>query len=134
MDIINWILTYWHDILIGVIIACTLLLAVLKFINTIGPTFAKMTAPEKIAYTTRLIENLSSIAISLVTNAEIKYGGGTGEIKRAQVLNELYALIPDEYKKYVTEKNLSTVLEKALDKAEYIWSDTDVLSYIKEHE
>ena len=77
---------------------------------------------ERIAYITRILTNLAPIALVLVTNAEIQFGGGTGQLKRSYVIDELYKRIPDEYKKYITEENLDAIVTKALEEAEKLWS------------
>ena len=73
------------------------------------------------AYITRLLTNLVPIALVLVTDAEIQFGGGTGPLKRSYVIDELYKRIPDEYKKYITEDNLDSIINKALEEAERLW-------------
>ena len=91
-----------------------------------------MTTAEKMAYITRLLTNLVPIALVLVTDAEVAYGGGTGKLKRSYVIDELYKRIPDEYKKYITEENLDAVLNKALDEAKELWESNDSLKSIIE--
>lgn len=87
--------------------------------------FSIMSDEEKIALTQRLLQNLAPIALALVTKAEKDFNSnpmiGMGKLKRSQVLGDLYAMVPDEFKPYVTEENLSTILEIALDEAKDIW-------------
>lgn len=73
---------------------------------------------EIVANTKRLLSNLIPIAPRLVADAEIKFGKGTGYVKKAYVMDELYLRIPDEYKKYVTDQNLSSIIENAVDDAQ----------------
>jgi len=117
MDIIHFIAEYWHDILVVVALVLGLIFSLVKFI----PKWKGMSYQEKVAYITRLLENLLPSALSLVTQAEMEYGPGTGKLKRAAVIDELYSRIPDEFKAYVTEANLEEVLNKALEEAKYIW-------------
>ena len=73
------------------------------------------------------------IALSLVTNAEVIYGGGTGALKRAAVMDELYARIPDEFKKYIDESNLDNIIETALIEAKALWeTNKDVQALIQQ--
>ena len=55
----------------------------------------------------------------LVTDAEIQFGGKTGQLKRSYVIDELYKRIPDEYKKFITEENLDSIINKVLPEAEF---------------
>jgi len=128
MDILKWIVTYWHDVLV----VLSLVIGVIFSIQKWWPKWKTMTSAEKIAYVTRLLQNLLPIALSLVTNAEIVYGSGTGKLKRAYVIDELYSRIPDEFKPYVTEDNLDAVLNKALEEAKLLWeSNANIKSLMK---
>jgi hypothetical protein len=69
------------------------------------------------------LTNLVPIALVLVTEAEIQFGSGTGTLKRSYVIDELYKRIPDEYKKYITEDNLDSIINKALEEAERLWAN-----------
>jgi hypothetical protein len=90
-----------------------------------------MPLAEKVAYISRLLTNLSSISIWLVTKAEIKFGGGTGVIKRSYVMDELYSRVPDEYKKFVTEDNLNGIIIGALEEARPMWEQNkDIKGFI----
>jgi hypothetical protein len=77
---------------------------------------------EKVAYITRVLQNLAPLALILVTEAEIQFGEKTGPFKRSYVLDELYKRVPDEYKKYITEENLDAIIEITLPKAEELWA------------
>jgi hypothetical protein len=81
----------------------------------------KRSEKEMMAYTQRLLQNLIPIAVVLATQAEIEFGRKTNELKRSSVIYELYKLIPDEFKPYVTEVNFDVILSAALDKAEELW-------------
>ena len=39
------------------------------------------------------------------------------------MIDELYKRIPDEYKKYITEDNLDSIINKALEEAERLWAN-----------
>jgi hypothetical protein len=128
MDILRFIGTYWHDILVVLILLVSFGFAVKKW----WPNWQTMSSAEKVAYVSRLLQNLIPIALGLVTDAEAQYGGGTGKIKRAYVIDELYSRIPDEFKPYVTEQNLDAILTKALDEAKVLWEEnTQIKALIK---
>ena len=122
MKVLLFIARYWQDILVIILLAVSVVTGLNKWVKKNGPIFKEMSAAEKIAYITRLLQNLVPIALVLVTDAEIAYGGGTGQLKRSYVIDELYKRIPDEYKKYITEDNLDSIINKALEEAEKIWS------------
>jgi hypothetical protein len=123
MNVLMFIVQNWDNILTLVVLVVSIILGMQKWIRVNGPIFKEMTTEEKIAYVTRLLKNLVPIALVLVTNAEIQFGGGTGTLKRSAVIDELYKRIPDEYKKYVTEDNLDAIITQALEQAEKIWAD-----------
>jgi len=128
MNILRFIGTYWHDILVVLILLVSFGFAVKKW----WPNWQAMSSAEKVAYVSRLLQNLIPIALGLVTDAEAQYGGGTGKIKRAYVIDELYSRIPDEFKPYVTEQNLDAILTKALDEAKVLWKEnTQIKALIK---
>jgi len=94
------------------------------------PRWMSMSDEEKIAYVTRLLQNLVPIAFNLVTEPEITYGEKTGPIKRSFVLDELYIRIPDEFKQYVTVENLEAILESVLEDARVIWDSNEFMSTV----
>lgn len=98
----NWV----YNLLLGLCLVMVIVLTLKVF-------QPKENAKEKIANTKRLLENLIPSAIMLISEVEIKFGASIGFFGRAYILDGLYKLIPDEYKKYVTEKNLEVILSKA---------------------
>lgn len=123
MDVLLFLARNWHDILVVILLVISVIMGINQWIAKNGPMFKKMTVTEKIEYIKRLLTNLAPIALVLVTDAEIAFGGGTGQLKRSYVIDELYKRIPDEYKKYITEDNLDAIIDKALSEAERLWSD-----------
>ena len=123
MNVFKFVVANWTDILVFLVLIASAIVGVRQWIKVKGPIFAKMSSAEKIAYVTRLITNLVPIAMVLVTDAEIDYGGGTGVLKRSRVIEQLYTLIPDEYKAYVTEENLDAVINKVLPEAKKLWEE-----------
>lgn len=123
MRVISFIANYWNDILVVFLLIVSGIAGVNQWIKRNGPIFKEMSVQERIAYITRLLTNLTPIALVLVTDAEIEFGPGTGKLKRSYVIDELYKRIPDDYKKYITEDNLDTIITKALEEAERLWAD-----------
>lgn len=123
MQVLLFIAHHWHDILVVVLLIASIITGISKWTAKHGPMFEKMSLGEKMAYITRLLTNLVPIALVLVTEAEIQFGGGTGTLKRSYVIDELYKRIPDEYKKYITEDNLDSIINKALEEAERLWAN-----------
>lgn len=128
MEVVSFIAKYWHDILVVILLIISLVAGLQKWIKKNGPIFKNMTIQERVAYITRLLTNLAPIALVLVTDAEIQYGGGTGVLKRSYVIDELYKRVPDEYKKYITEDNLDDIIDAALLQAEKLWNDNPKVS------
>lgn len=127
MKVLLFIADHWQDILVVILLIVSAITGVSKWTVKNGPIFGKMTTAEKMAYITRLLTNLVPIALVLVTDAEVIYGGGTGALKRSYVIDELYRRIPDEYKKYITEENMDSIINAALEQAEKLWhSNTNV--------
>lgn len=124
MKIFRWIIENWDNIIVLAALIAAVITGGIRFVNR----WKTMTNVERIAYVTRLLENLRPIAIKMVTLAEIDYGGGTGTLKRAEVIDALYARIPDEFKPYVTEANLNAVLEEALDRARILWEENHAIN------
>lgn len=123
MQVLLFIANHWHDILVVILLFVSVMTGLTKWTAKYGPIFEKMSLGEKMAYITRLLTNLVPIALVLVTEAEIQFGGGTGPLKRSYVIDELYKRIPDEYKKYITEDNLDSIINKALEEAEKLWAN-----------
>lgn len=132
MNILTFVLDHWHDILTCIVLIAATITGIKQWTKTNGPIFKTMTASEKIAYVKRLLSNLVPIAMVLVTDAEIQYGGNTGILKRSYVIDELYQRIPDEYKKYITEENLDSIIDAVLPKAEKLWVDNPEIKRIME--
>lgn len=121
MNILRWFIQNWDDIMLVVVLIIVLINASINIIRKV----IGMTDEERIAYVKRLLQNLMPIAVSLVTKAEMRHGGNSGFIKRAEVFDELYSRIPDEFKPYVTEHNINLILEQALDHAKEQWEGSE---------
>ncbi|MDR0858356.1 MAG: hypothetical protein LBN97_04945 [Oscillospiraceae bacterium] len=57
---------------------------------------------------------LQTILLRLCLEAEREFGGGTGTIKFADVLSKLYPLIPGLLKPFISEAQLSKLVDAAL--------------------
>ena len=123
MHILRFVADNWDDILIVLVLIAAAITGITRWIKVKGPIFNAMSSAEKIAYITRLLTNLIPSALVLVTDAEIQFGGGTGTLKRSYVIDELYQRIPDEYKKYITEENLDSIINKVLPEAKKLWTE-----------
>lgn len=123
MDILLFVARNWHDILVVILLIVSIVAGINRWVAKNGPILKKMPLQEKIAYITRILTNLAPIALVLVTDAEIDFGGGTGALKRSYVIDELYKRIPDEYKQYITIDNLDSIINQALEEAEHLWQN-----------
>lgn len=131
MHILKFIATNWHDFLIGLVLLAAAIAGIQKWIKTVGPTFKAMSATEKVAYITRLLTNLVPIALTIVTDAEIKFAGAeTGVLKRSYAIGELYKMIPDDYKKFITEDNLDSIINTVLPEAKKLWAENPAVKQL----
>ena len=130
MDVLKFLAENWHDILVVVLLIASIIKGMNTWIEKNGPIFKEMTVAERVSYITRLLTNLVPIALVLVTDAEVQFGGGTGQLKRSYVIDELYKRIPDDYKKYITEDNLDAIINTALEQAEKLWVDNPSVNKI----
>lgn len=127
MHVLKFLVANWQDLLVGLVLLAAIITGVKQWVKVNGPIFKAMTAKEKIAYITRLLNNLVPIALALTTSAEAQFGGKTGALKRAYVIDELYKRIPDEYKKFITEENLDSIINKVLPEAKILWESNDAV-------
>lgn len=58
------------------------------------------------------IKKIKEIVLALCVNAEITYGGGTGAIKKASVIEAIYDLLPSWAKVFISEKTISDLVEE----------------------
>lgn len=110
MQIIEFIINYWSDILLVIAAVVSLVYAIYK-------------------------KDLSLVRqqlFSLVTEAEREYGSGTGALKLASVVTTIYPKLPKLFKSIITEKKLVQVIEDVLTEAKKKWESNTKL--IKESE
>lgn len=65
---------------------------------------------------------------ALVTEAEKAYGGGTGALKLATVIAEIYPKLPAVIKLFITEATLTKWVEDALTAAKEAWKKNAALA------
>lgn len=105
MNILNFIVTYWSDILLALFGLFALVLAFYK----------------------KDYNFIKSRIFELVTEAERTYGDGTGILKLTMVINRLYAELPKTIKLLVTEKQIVNLIEKILEQAKAKWQANEKL-------
>ncbi|MDR2647730.1 MAG: hypothetical protein LBB67_06375 [Oscillospiraceae bacterium] len=84
-----------------------------------GATSAELARIQNAENVLRSLLNCSMFGI--LTNAERKYGGGTGELKKSVALTELLQLLPDEIESTFDADTLSALIEQALQSAKEAW-------------
>lgn len=70
---------------------------------------------------------LDQILFALVTWAEREYGGGTGNLKLAAVIERVYPNIPAIIRLFVSTAALEKLIEKALEEAKLRWEKNPAL-------
>lgn len=70
---------------------------------------------------------LNKILFNLVTQAEKKFGGGTGSLKLAAVSDWIYQRIPAVLKLLFTQKDIESMIEAALVEAKQAWGANENL-------
>jgi len=68
---------------------------------------------------TRLIKE---ILFKLVTRAEAEFGSGTGELKRAAVIEWLYERLPAPMRLFISAKQMDALLGEVLEYAKAKWA------------
>ena len=110
MEILNFLLEYWDSILV-VLIGLAVIIALI--------------AKKQYAI-------LDQIILTLVVEAEKKYGDGTGAVKLASVIDWVYPKIPAVIRFFISEKHLEKMIENVLLEAKEKWKSNPKLSdYIK---
>lgn len=70
---------------------------------------------------------ITSFLFSLVTEAEKQFGTKTGVLKKAAVIQWIYERLPSFVKLLFSEKNLSDLIESALESAKLKWESNPAL-------
>ncbi len=106
MAIIEFMAAHWDSILL-IICTCTAL-GILYF-----------RGQKKIVY---------KILYSLVTEAEKQFGGGTGELKQAYVIEKVYNALPALLKSFISAQRLGKWVDDALELAKRKWGENSKVS------
>ena len=79
-------------------------------------------------------EFVKQVVLSLVIQAEKALGGGTGELKYAMVVEELYKALPLILTMLISKKELDNMIEGSVQYLkEYLKKDKDLLGYEDEY-
>lgn len=70
---------------------------------------------------------LDQILFALVTWAEREYGGGTGNLKLAAVIEKVYPNVPAIIRLFISVTTLEKLIEKALEEAKLHWEKNPAL-------
>lgn len=108
----NFITTYWSSILVVL-----LMLIGLLFIYKKGKK-----------------EFVRQVVLSLVVQAEKNLGSGTGELKYAMVVENVYRVLPVVLKLLITKSELDKLIEDSVQYLkQYLSKDKDLLGYEDEY-
>lgn len=111
MNVVNFIVQNWDFILLIVAAIAGVVFAIFKGNKSV----------------------VMKMLFSLVTEAEKEYGGGTGVLKLAEVMNQIYPKLPPIVKTFVTAERLTKWVEEALTAAKAKWeSNTAIAAYIEQ--
>ena len=77
---------------------------------------------------------LDKMLFALVTWAEREYGGGTGNLKLAAVIEKVYPHIPAIVRVFLSTAALEKMIEKALEEAKMRWETNPVLLALPNNE
>lgn len=74
------------------------------------------------------IKKIKEIVLALCVNAEIIYGGGTGAIKKASVIEAIYDLLPSWAKLFISDKTISEIVEEGKAKMDELADSNDIVN------
>ena len=106
MNVLNFFITNWDFILLIVAAVAVIVFASFKGNKSI----------------------VMRMLYSLVTEAEQIYGGGTGSLKLAAVIDGIYPHLPGIIKAFINEKTLVKWVEEALASAKETWEKNAALA------
>ncbi len=106
MNAITYIIENWSFILLIVIAIAAMVFAVFKGNKSV----------------------VVDMLVALVTVAEKEYGGGTGVLKLASVIDAIYPKLPTIIKTFITSKMLKKWVEDALKMAKKKWEANAAIS------
>lgn len=77
---------------------------------------------------------VKQVVLSLVVQAEKALGSGTGELKYAMVIEQLYIVLPLIVRLLITKKELDQMIENSVDYLKkYLSKNKDLLGYEDEY-
>jgi heme/copper-type cytochrome/quinol oxidase subunit 2 len=97
MSILNFLAANWDSVLVVVVVIAVVVFLIVKML------------------------------FALVTWAEREYGGGTGSLKLAAVIEKIYPHIPAVIRLFLPADALVRLIEKALEQAKLRWEQNPVL-------
>lgn len=113
MEVINFLVQNWDSVLVVLLAATGIIFLIAK----------------------RQYAILDKIIFSLVTEAEKKFGGGTGAAKLAAVIDWVYPKIPAVIRLFISEAQLEKLIERVLADAKERWEKNPHLSaYISDNQ
>jgi hypothetical protein len=108
VSIINFLLSNWDSILLVAAVIAAIIVLIVKKQGAI----------------------LERIILALVTEAEKQYGGGTGAVKLAAVIDWVYPKMPAVIRWFIAEAQLVALIERVLAEAKAKWANPGVKAYI----
>ena len=105
MNVINFIIANWDFILLIVAAVAAVVFAIFKGNKSV----------------------VMRMLYSLVTEAEQAYGGGTGSLKLAAVIDIIYPKLPAIIKAFISDQTLVKWVEEALAAAKEAWEKNPAL-------
>lgn len=106
MNVINFLLENWDFILLIIAAVASIVFAIFKGNKSV----------------------IMRMLYSLVTEAEQIYGGGTGSLKLAAVIDAIYPSLPAVIKLFITDATLVKWVEEALAAAKEAWQKNAALA------
>ena len=83
---------------------------------------AKEEEMRKLGSARNVLEHLLRGAVlRLVTDAQMSYGSGQGEIKKSAVLAEMMRLVPEQWRTLFDAETVGALIENGLSSAKEIW-------------
>lgn len=109
MDILKFIVANWDSVLLIFAVAAILI----------------------VLYKHGHIEIIKKVLFSLVSRAEKEFGSGTGELKKAAVIEWIYEKLPKIVTVFITPKEIEQLIESVLEYAKAKWAaNTALQDYI----
>ena len=113
MSIIKFLAANWDSVIVVAVVAAVLI----------------------ILYRRGRLEIVKKILFALVTQAEKEFGAGTGDLKKAAVIQWLYERLPKIITLLVTPKEIENLIESVLEYAKTKWETNPLLqNYIAEQD